>query len=213
MELERGLEQMTNRIMKAARAGFTLVEVLVTLVLIALLVGVIVPSVVNQLDKGDPTRIMSDLEGVRSGVKMFRIDVKRYPSTLEQLTIYPDDGGETYQEWTDSTSLPTTGGGNINTALKKMWSGPYVEGMEITDPTSDTHATALGGEILGEFAEDDLGGVTYLVVQVDGLTQEDIEGIDEAFDDDATATGRIQLSGAGSELDPYILNFFAVPLN
>jgi type II secretion system protein G len=72
-----------------ARGGFTLIEVLVTLVLIALLVGVIVPSVINQLGAGEPTRVAQDLEAVRSGVKLFRVDVRRFPHTPEQLVIAP----------------------------------------------------------------------------------------------------------------------------
>ncbi len=206
---------MTNRIARTARAGFTLVEVLVTLVLIALLVGVIVPSVIGQLDRGDPTRIMGDLEGVRSGAKMFRIDVKRYPSNLEQLVVDPcdrtgpidctDAWGLLDPDLTADDALPS---GDINANLLERWAGPYVEGLDIDD--TGVIETALGGQIAAAFTTAALGGVDYLVVQVNGLTESDIARIDGEFDDDVVTTGRVQVTG----VDPAaVLNFYAIPLN
>ncbi|MFO7895186.1 MAG: type II secretion system protein GspG [Longimicrobiales bacterium] len=198
---------MRNRIRATARAGFTLIEVLVTLVLLALLLGVIVPQVINQLDRGDPTRIIGDLEGIRSSVKMFRIDVKRYPSTLEQLTENPYDGTDYGTNWSDSTALP---GGTINTNLKERWEGPYLEGVLITDPTAETLGTALGGEIDGEFTVAELGGVEYLVIVINELAEDDILAVDEEFDDGDVTTGRIQESGTDPD---FLLHYYAVPLN
>lgn len=193
------------------RAGFTLVEVLVTLVLIALLVGVIVPAVINQLDRGDHTRVISDLQGIRSGAKMFRIDVKRYPSTLEQLTVHPDDGTDDWGVWTDSSSLPS---GTINTGLKKMWNGPYLEGAAVTS-TTDSLETALGARISPVFVTTgSLGGVDYLTIEVNGLSADEITVIDSEFDGgDGDTSGRIQRTGVGTEANPYILNFLVIPLN
>lgn len=204
---------MTNPIVRTARAGFTLVEVLVTLVLIALLVGVIVPSVIGQLGKGDPTRIMSDLEGVRSGVKMFRIDVKRYPSTIEQLVQDPCESvvgtcDENNTAWASAAALPD---GVITEGLMKRWAGPYVEGLA---PTGTGFETALGGTISETFTDTRMiGGVAYLVAEVTGLSQTEIQNIDDEFDDGEDLTGRIQITDDGGTPASYTMHFYAVPLN
>lgn len=200
---------MRNRVRATARAGFTLIEVLVTLVLLALLLGVIVPQVINQLDRGDPTRVYGDLQSIQEGAKMFRIDVKRYPKTLEQLTENPYNGTDYITNWSDSASLPN--GGNINTSLKEKWNGPYIEGELVADVTTDSIETALGGTIDPVFTvstSTDFGGVEYLVIHVHGLTTEDIQNIDAEYDDGDGGAGRIRETGAG----PYVLDYYAVPL-
>lgn len=200
---------MRNRIMKNARAGFTLVEVLVTLVLIALLVGVIVPAVMGQLDRGDHTRIMSDAEGVRSGVKMFRVDVKRYPATIEQLTEAPGSSGA---DWTRVTDF---NGATIPDGLLDRWGGPYVEGSSVADE-STTLSTAAGGEIEPVFVDSlNLAGTQYLSIEFSGLTRATITTINEEVDGTGTLNhpdvdGRIRADSVGSDLRMYYL---AVPIN
>ena len=196
---------MSRRMAAAGRAGFTLVEVLVTLVLIALLIGVIVPSVINQLDRGDPTRVASDLEGVRSGVRLFRVDVKRYPYSIEQLTENPGTDGAPWDTIVDFN------GATINTTLIGRWNGPYLEGSAVTDNVT-TIATALGGEIEPVFHARTLAGTTYLTVAVSGLTRGNIQSVSEIVDGDTLTTdddagGRLR--GTASDT----LVYLAVPVN
>ena len=194
-----------SRRMTAARAGFTLIEVLVTLVLVALLIGVIVPSVINQLDRGDPTRVASDLEGVRSGVQLFRVDVKRYPYSIEQLTESPGTDGAPWDAIVDFN------GATINTGLLARWNGPYLEGSAVTDNVT-TISTALGGQIQPVFHARTLAGTTYLTVAVSGLTRSNIQSVSEIVDGDTLTTdddagGRLR--GTASDTLVYLV----VPVN
>lgn len=187
----------------AARPGFTLVEVLVTLVLIALLVGVVLPSVIGQLDRGEPTRVAEDLESIRSATKMFRIDVKRYPATLEQLTEAP---GASAASW-DSV-------GDINDALipaslYDRWSGPYLE--TLVSDTTDTLDTALGGRIAPVFITTTLGGSQYLTVEINGLTTSNQKILSDLIDGDTlisndNAGGRVR-NNSGTTL------YLVTPIN
>lgn len=197
---------MTNTIARTARAGFTLVEVLVTLVLIALLVGVIVPSVIGQLDRGEPTRVAQDLEAVRSGAKLFRVEVKRYPATLEQLTEAPGASGVNWIRVTDFN------GATISDGLLGQWNGPYLEGSTVMDESTALN-TALGGEIQPIFSSGTLAGTPYLTVRVVGLSPADIANVSELIDGNATITdddtgGRLRSTVAGDTL-----LFLAVPIN
>ncbi len=193
-----------------ARAGFTLIEVLVTLVLLALLIGVIVPQVVNQLDRGDPTRITADLESVRSAVRLFRVDVKRYPATLEQISELPGASGTNWVRTTDFN------GATIGDGLLAQWNGPYLEGSTIMDETA-TIETALGGQIQPVFVDTlTLGGVTYIAIEVSALDSASIAVINEEIDGDDTLTdpetdGRIRMKDIGT-LD-FRMYYLAVPVN
>jgi len=188
-----------------ARAGFTLIEVLVTLVLIALLLGVIVPSVLNQLDRGDPTRVASDLEGVRSGVRLFRVDVKRFPYSVEQLTENPVGTGVPWDTIVDFN------GATINTGLIARWNGPYLDGSPVAD-TLTTIATALGGQIEPLFRSKTLAGSAYLTVLVSGLSRADIQSISNVVDGD-TLTSDDDAGGRLRGITGDTLVFLAVPVN
>jgi general secretion pathway protein G len=204
--------EMAKRIMNARRGGFTLVEVLVTLVLIALLVGVVLPSVVNQLDRGEPTRVTADLEAIRAGAKMFRIDVKRYPATLEQLSEAPGGSGV---DWTRTTDFNDA---EIGPGLLANWGGPYIEGSSVMDEATPL-STVLGGEIQPVFIDSlTMAGVPYLAVEVTGLDSASIARINEAVDGLAAASmtnpdieGRIRM--AEDVADDFRLYFMALPIN
>ena len=68
------------------KAGFTLPEVVVTITLVATLAAVVVPTVTNQLKKGDSVRTAGDAQEIRGAVEQFLTDVRRYPNSMGQLT-------------------------------------------------------------------------------------------------------------------------------
>jgi type II secretion system protein G len=193
---------MRNRILNT-RPGFTLIEVLVTLVLIALLVGVIVPSVINQLGSGEPTRVAQDLEAVRSGVKLFRVDVRRFPHTPEQLTVAPAN-------WIDSTDY---GASVIPNPLIDRWNGPYLEMGSMVDGGAavDTMYIALSAMADDTFSTDVWSGNNWLYLGFSNLTAEQAQAISEVIDGDTITAnddtgGRVRWSGTQ-------LLYYIVPIN
>lgn len=79
---------------KKSQKGFTLVELLVVLAILALLAGIVGPRVLNQLGgaKSDTARVqISDFE---QALEMYKLDVGRFPTTeqgLEALSQQPSD--------------------------------------------------------------------------------------------------------------------------
>ena len=62
------------------RKGFTLLELLIALAIIAVLVAVLVPIAVNQMEKADITRAWSDVNAIATAVTNFRSDTKEFPT-------------------------------------------------------------------------------------------------------------------------------------
>lgn len=98
------------------RFGFTLVEVLVTTVVVGVMAAVVIPAVVKQATAGDPARVASDLGSVKSGIELFAQNVRpRLPGDIEDLI----NQISSTEEGVDGTSYTVTN--------SSKWLGPYIE--------------------------------------------------------------------------------------
>lgn len=174
--------------------GFTLVEVLVILAIIAVLAGVLVPVVTNQIRKAEVGRVTTDLNALRTGVEAFVSDVKRYPGDIEDL----------------SSALSTAADQDINgdsypTGLADSWNGPYIDRVMADGGNLDT---GFGGLIQDDLVTvEHTNGVDYLTIEVDDIGSNDFDEIDDAVDNgDGTTAGRLRFS------DP-TTQFLAIPIN
>ncbi|MDR1662530.1 MAG: type II secretion system major pseudopilin GspG [Azoarcus sp.] len=86
------------------RAGFTLLELLVVLAILALLGGLVGPKVMNQLSGAKTKTAGVQIKGLENAAQMFKLDVGRYPSTAEGL-----------------------GALAVRPATATGWNGPYLE--------------------------------------------------------------------------------------
>ena len=85
-----------------SQSGFTLIEIMVVIVILAILAGLVVPKVVGQSDKARVKTTETALATVSNALDMYKVDNSRYPTTaqgLEALTTppaeaknYPDGG-------------------------------------------------------------------------------------------------------------------------
>ena len=71
---------------RAATAGFTLVEVLVVITIIALIMGLIGPRVLNYLTESKAKAAKIQIESLASALDLYFLDAGRYPNTSEGLT-------------------------------------------------------------------------------------------------------------------------------
>lgn len=67
--------------------GFTLIEILVVMTLIALLLTLAVPRYFNALDTGRIRVQQQNIATLRDAIDKFHADVGRYPTDLEELVI------------------------------------------------------------------------------------------------------------------------------
>ena len=168
--------------------GFTLPEIIVTITLIAILASVVVPTIVSQVKKGDPSRLGSDYLAVRGGAEQFLSDVRRYTSSISQLTTTIS---------TSMTPLAGTSIANYGTAEVARWRGPY-----LSKDASAALATGFSLSFNNAFEVDSLatsgtantaGAQKYMVLSISGtLDTVGVNDFDRQFDDGVPTTGSIR---------------------
>jgi len=93
-----------ERTHKASRAGFSLAELMVVIVIIALLATFVANNALPYLFKANRTRAMSDIAAICTAIDTFAIENGgRLPDNLDIL-VTPDENGYTYLK--DMTSVP-----------------------------------------------------------------------------------------------------------
>ncbi len=120
---------MFRSLSRKRRFGFTLVELLVTTVVVGVMAAVVIPAMVKQATAGDSARVASDLGAVKSGIEVFAQSVRaRTPGDVEDLinTITATDKGLDNTVYTQA---------NID-----KWKGPY---LEWTATATDTDANSV----------------------------------------------------------------------
>ncbi len=103
---------------RVREAGFTLIEIMVVLVIIAILGALIGPQILGRVDEARITAAKQDIRTLGTALDLYRMDNFKYPTTtqgLEALISKPDD--PTVRNWKPdgylkSRSLPTDPWGN-----------------------------------------------------------------------------------------------------
>jgi type II secretion system protein G len=105
------------------RKGFTLVELLIVIIIIAVLAAIAIPKFANSSQRSKEAALKADLRMYRNAIDLFRTDTGAYPATLEDLA---------------ATSAPANGkdaAGTAKAITAADWKGPYLQAVE-NDPLS-----------------------------------------------------------------------------
>lgn len=91
---------------KAMKRGFTLIEMLVVLAILAMLLTIVSPKFMHMLQRSKETSLRHDLLTMRDAIDKFYSDKNRYPDTLDELVerqylkaIPPDPVTERADTW------------------------------------------------------------------------------------------------------------------
>ena len=125
-------------------AGFTLIEVMVVVVILAVLATMVVPRVVDRPDDARIAKAKQDIQSIDSALKLYRLDNQVYPSTnqgLEALIKKPD-GEPAPRNWREGgylDRLPVDPWGNEYQYLSPGEHGPF-----------DLYSLGANGQLGGE---------------------------------------------------------------
>lgn len=197
-----------SRIRTRRRGGFTLIETIVTVGLIAVIAAFVIPTVVQKAGAGDPVKVQNDLNTVRTAIESFATDIKNgFPHQINSVTAKPTAGVNLFL---DSTAM------NANQVA--VWNGPYM-GATVGTAANDSLATGFTAYIMNYLdrydaisntpEHDATGAVnsgfhstntTFAAVQVHGLTPAQAKSLNTLFDgsadvnqgDGSNTTGRFR---------------------
>jgi general secretion pathway protein G len=80
--------------MTKRQSGFTLIEIMVVVVILAVLGALVVPKILENVDKARVTRAASDIRAIQTALDLYRLDNFKYPTTeqgLQALVTQPTD--------------------------------------------------------------------------------------------------------------------------
>ncbi len=105
--------------MRIRHSGFTLIEIMVVVVILAVLGALVVPNILGKVDTARVTAAKTDINSIRTALDLYRLDNFNYPTTeqgLQALVKQPADP--------TITNYPPHG--YLPTLPKDPWGNPYV---------------------------------------------------------------------------------------
>ena len=76
--------------------GFTLIEIMVVLIIIAIMASFVVPSVINRPDQARFTKVKNDILTIESALDLYKLDNGTYPSNDKGLEVLIEDADNLY---------------------------------------------------------------------------------------------------------------------
>lgn len=125
MRVETGLKKGIDMRNQKRRAGFTIIEIMVVAVILAMLATFIIPSIGKKFGKAKANIARAKMSRAESALEEFRMDCGRYPTDsegLDALLAAPAD-------------------------LEGKWDGPYVKESEMLDPWNNRYLYVAEGTV------------------------------------------------------------------
>lgn len=134
---------MNKRTLPCNNAGFTLIEILIVMAILAMLAVMVAPNLFNQAEGAKRDAALSEIATLEAALDTHRLDVGSYPDTLEGLMV--NDSG------------------------RASWNGPYLRREVPKDPWENEYeyqgsgreftlmSYGADGERGGEGADADIG--------------------------------------------------------
>ena len=86
--------QATARLRRGPARGFTLIEIMVVVVILAILATLVAPQILGRIDDARVTKAKNDLRMYESALDLYKLDNFKYPTTeqgLDALVHKPND--------------------------------------------------------------------------------------------------------------------------
>ena len=145
---------MMRSLVKRDGKGFTLIEMLIVIVVIAILALIVIPRLLGAGRKAKEAALSGDLHQMRNAIQQFEADLGDLPAALTQLML--------------AKASPPSGNGGTGIALDSQgYQGPYLrtpDGNLPKDPftgAADWSYTASTGDVHSVSTLTALNGTSY----------------------------------------------------
>jgi len=105
---------------QSSQRGFTLVELLLVLVILALIAGLVLPGIIGKAESAKAKAASSQISRIAMSVESFYLDTGNTPSSLDELVNEP--------------------------AGVSGWNGPYIKKSLLKDPWGQDYKYQVPGE-------------------------------------------------------------------
>jgi general secretion pathway protein G len=112
--------------MRNRQSGFTLIEIMVVVVILAVLGALVVPNILDKVDQARVTRAQADIRAVGTALDLYRLDNFKYPTTEQGLQAL-------VKQPVDPTITNYRSGGYLSSLPKDPWNNVY----QYTSPGAD----------------------------------------------------------------------------
>lgn len=124
-KFRRSEETLNNT--ELSRSGFTLIEILVVIVVLAVLASLVAPNVFQHVGASKETAAKTQIEMLGAALDAYRLDNGEYPSTLQGIeALRTEPKGE---------------------PRARNWRGPYLKKIVPTDPWEHPYIYASPGQV------------------------------------------------------------------
>jgi len=99
---------------RSARSGFSLIEIMIAVAIMAILAAVAVPAFLNYLEQSKESSTKSNLAVIKGGIQSYYLQIGKYPGKLNDLVERPKDE-EAASKWRTpfiENEIPLDGWGN-----------------------------------------------------------------------------------------------------
>ncbi|GGP27573.1 type II secretion system major pseudopilin GspG [Silvimonas amylolytica] len=141
----------SRRAAGAAQRGFTLIEILVVITILAILGALIVPKIMDRPNDARVVAAKQDIRSVIQALKLYKLDNGRYPTT--------EQGLKALVEKPSATPAPTNWktGGYLEKLPKDPWGNDYVYLNPGLHGEIDVMSYGADGQSGGEGYDADIG--------------------------------------------------------
>ncbi len=148
---------MPNRLINSPRPfarrarGFTLIEIMVVVVIIAILGALVGPRLLGRTDEARVVAARQDIATIMQALKLYRLDNHRYPTTEQGLRALVER----------PTAGPAAPGWKDGGYLDRMPTDPWGNGYQYLNPgvrgEIDVFSLGADGQPGGEAGDSDIG--------------------------------------------------------
>lgn len=156
----------------ASRRGFTLIELVVVLVVMAALAAIITPQLAGRLTDGEAGALSQNLTTLSTGMQRFRNDVGRYPDSIQHLVSLPGTARDVC-------------GNLLPAAFRAEWSGPYLTRTVAVNGIVSGTSTILRDITRVPTTSSPSAPVGTLTLRADGVDRVTADAIEADFDGNA----------------------------